>query len=316
MKYAFFGSPKFAAIILERLIDAGLPPALVICNPDKPAGRKKIITPPPVKSLIINHATWDIPITQPEKLDESFKLQVTSLKLDFAIVAAYAKVLAKEVIEIPRLGTIGVHPSLLPKYRGATPIQSAILNGEKETGVTLYLLDEKVDHGDIVSSIKYQVLSMDNYETLIKKLAELSADLLIETLPKFVKGEIKPQPQNEAEATYTKKFQAKDGFVSDETLKEAQNAPSSSRGRKPWRSYINTIVRLLRGARNDSKEAAIKIDRLIRALTPEPGVWTIQNGKRVKLLEAELVEGKLKLKKIQIEGKKPKSLAPADAQYP
>lgn len=254
-----------------------MPPALVVCNPDRPVGRKKIVTAPPAKARIMNYESGirdKIQILQPEKLDKAFldSLFLIHDSFDFFIVAAYAKILPKEIIEIPRLGTIGVHPSLLPKYRGTTPIQTAILNGEKKTGTTLFLIDAKVDHGAIVSSIKYQVTSNETYESLHDKLAELSADLLIETLPKFVKGEIKPRTQNESEATYTKKFKTEDAHV------------------------------------DLDKDDPIIVERKIRALNPEPGVYTMENDKRIKLLGAELLDGKLKLKKIQVEGKKPQAI--------
>ncbi len=271
MNYIFFGTPEFAAIILEKLIKAGFPPLAVVCNPNRPVGRKKIITPPPTKVLA---EKYNIQVFQPETLVNS-KFEIRNSKFDFFVVAAYAKILPQEILAIPRLGVIGVHPSLLPKYRGPSPIQSAILNGEKETGVTLFLIDEKVDHGSILAKNKLQIADNDNYETLLKKLAELGADLLIETLPKFLKSEIAPLPQNESQATYTKKFITEDGYV------------------------------------DLQKDEPIIIERKIRALNPEPGVWTLMDikseQKRVKLLEAELVDAELKLTKIQVEGKKPQN---------
>jgi len=269
MTYLFFGTPEFAAIILEKLISAGFLPRAVVCNPDKPVGRKKIITPPPVKQLIAERKE-QIVILQPEKLDSSLKFQVSSLNPDFFVVAAYSKILPKEILNIPKLGSIGVHPSLLPKYRGPTPIQTAILNGETETGVTLYLMDEKVDHGPILAKRELEFpISNFQFPILLKKLAELGGDLLIETLPKFLRGEIKPLAQNETQATYTKKFTAEDGFVDLE------------------------------------KDEPALIERKIRAFNPEPGVWTIKNGKRMKILEAQIIDKRLVLKKIQVEGKKP-----------
>lgn len=268
MKYLFFGTPEFAAIILEKLITVGMPPALVICNPDRPAGRKKIITPPPTKILAEKN---QIPVWQPETL-VNFQSEILNFKLDkidFAVVAAYAKILPKEIIELPKLGIVGVHPSLLPKYRGSTPIQSVILNGEQETGTTLFLIDEKVDHGSILAVDHLPITKNDTYETLLKKLAELSGDLTVKILPKYISGKITPQTQNEAEATYTKKIGTQDAFV------------------------------------DCDKDTPESIARKVRALNPEPGTWTILNGKRTKILEAEIIEGKLKLKKIQIEGKKP-----------
>jgi len=274
MSYIFFGTPEFAAIILEKLIKAGLIPKAVVCNPDRPVDRKKVITPPITKLLA---QKYNIPILQPEVLT-NYQLLITNYQADFFIVAAYAQILPKEILSIPKLGAIGVHPSLLPKYRGPTPIQTAILNGDEETGVTLYLMDEKIDHGAILANRKAPIANR-NYKELEKGLAELAATLLIEILPKFIKGEIKPVPQNEAGATYTKKFTAQDGFIDAEALRQAEN------GKNP--------------------KSAEEILRRIHALNPEPGTWTLQNGKRIKLLEARITNNRLVLKTIQPEGKKP-----------
>ncbi len=286
MNYAFFGTPDFAAIILKRLIASGDPPSVVVCNPDRPVGRKKIITSPPTKTIAQKS---DILALQPEQLDRAFGARIASFNCDFFIVAAYAKIIPAEILQIPPLGTIGVHPSLLPKYRGASPIQSVILAGERETGVTLYLLDEKMDHGPILASAKLKRESgRPAYEELQKELAELGGNLLVATLPMFFKDLIKGRPQNEAEATYTKKFTTEDGFVSEADLKNARSG-------------------------NDPKQAAV-VDRKILALNPEPGVWTLRQvpldktrdtqGKqiRVKLLEAVVRDERLVLKKIQEEG--------------
>lgn len=339
MNFVFFGTPEYAAIIIGKLIDAGFVPVAVICNPDRPVGRKKILTAPPTKILA---QKYNIPVWQPETLttknpakngalaDPSVvqesgpglgirnnKHIVNSNSLssgnvdnsisepaegfapsgpgipspgphyaagsqdllyqnwDFFVVAAYSKILPKEILDIPRLGTVGVHPSLLPKYRGPTPIQSAILAGEKETGVTLYLLDEKMDHGPILSNEKLVMSNEETTETLTKKLAELGADLLIKLLPLMEAPQLAGalEPQGESQATYTKKFKTEDAFVDLE------------------------------------KDSPIEIERKIRALNPEPGVFTLSPSKgghrRMKILEVELTpEGKLKLKKIQYEGGK------------
>src|SRR3990167_5776499 len=164
MRYIFFVTPNFAAIILEKLIKSSLIPSAVVCNPDRPIGRKKNITPPPTKSLALH---YNIPILQPEILTNN-KLQITNYKPDFFVVAAFSKILSKEILQIPRLGTIGIHPSLLPKYRGATPIQTAILNGDTETGTTLYLIDEKIDHGAILAQRKLPIENL-NYQELEKQ---------------------------------------------------------------------------------------------------------------------------------------------------
>ncbi len=279
MKYVFFGTPDFAATILEKLIAAGFPPACVVCNPDKPVGRKKVITPPPTKLVA---QKCGIPVLQPENLS-ALNFQLSAIKADFFVVAAYSKILPKSIIEMPKLGVIGVHPSLLPKHRGASPIQSTLLQGDSETGVTLFLIDEKVDHGPIIVSEKIKVKSEKlTYTELQIELANCGGELLVKILPRFFSGEINPQPQNEAEATYTKKFLGEDGRIDPDDLKKAVS------GAHPG--------------------LAQSIERKIRALNPEPGVWTIENGKRMKLLEAEVIEGKLILKKIQTEGKKPRAV--------
>lgn len=274
MNFVFFGTPEFAAIILKKLIDAKISPALVICNPDRPVGRKKVITPPPVKRLIMNYESGirdKIKILQPEKLDPSLFI-IPNSSFDIFIVAAYAKIIPEKILAIPKLGTIGIHPSLLPCHRGATPIQTAILTGDEVTGVTLYLLDQKVDHGPVLAMRELEIQN-SNFEILNRKLAELGAELLVEILPEFLRGEIKPEEQNEKEATFTKKFKIEDAFV------------------------------------DLNKDDPVIIERKVRALNPEPGVFTLSQSKgglrRMKILEAEIIDGKLKLKKIQIEGKKP-----------
>lgn len=280
MKYVFFGTPEFARIILEKLLDACMPPVAVVTNPDKPVGRKKVITPPPVKARIMNYDLRignKIKILQPEKLDPSLFLNLNS-SIDLFVVAAYAKILPKEILSIPRLGSIGIHPSLLPKYRGTTPIQTAILNGEKETGVTLFLLNEKVDNGKILAQAVCPIGENDTYETLLRKLAARGGVLLAETILGFADRTVIPREQEHAHATYTKKFSSEDGYINPEILKDAEN-----------------------GGNN-----AVVVYRKIRALNPEPGVYTFnEQKKRVKLLEAAIVNNKLELKKIQLEGKKP-----------
>lgn len=286
-KFVFFGTPRFAEIVLEKLIKNGLWPSLVVCNPDKPMGRKKIITPPITKILA---ERYEIPVFQPESLLNS-KFEIPRPRQDeaaggrnskFAILAAYGKIIPREIIDSFPKGIIGIHPSLLPKYRGATPIQSTILAGETETGVTLFLMDEKIDHGKIISNSKLLISNEDTYESLEEKLARLGAELVMKTVTDYLNGEIEPREQNYTEATFTKKFTTNDTFVDNADLQAALNG---------------------------DKEKAIKIDRMVRALNPEPGVWTLQNGKRTKLLESEIKDEKLVLKIIQMEGKNPQEIS-------
>ncbi len=202
IKYVFFGTPRFAAIILERLIDDGIVPEAVVCNPDEPTGRKKVLTALPVKLLTLKN---NIKVYQPKKLSE-IKVELRSINADVFIVAAYNKIISEEVINIPRLKTIGVHPSLLPKYRGPSPIQTAILNGDKRTGVDLFLIDKEIDHGQVLASTECDINEKDNYKSLEKKLAELGAKLLIENLPKYIAEKIKGVEQDHSHATFTKKI--------------------------------------------------------------------------------------------------------------
>lgn len=283
MKYIFFGTPEFAATILEKLIDARMPPSAIVCNPDRPLGRKMIVTPPPTKEVILRKGLFEeIDVLQPEQIDADFLNKLRNYKAEFYIVAAYAKILPAELLTIPHLGVIGVHPSILPKLRGASPIQSAILEGMTETGLTLFLLDEKVDHGPVLDYAVYSMPAPHTYTNLSQILARLAGSLLIKTLPKFMEGSITPERQNDAEATFTRKFTADDGYVNLVNLKEA-----------------------IAG----NLEVAGLIDKKIKALNPDPGVYTLINEKRVKLLSSKVDEGKLVLEIVQLEGKKPTSFS-------
>jgi methionyl-tRNA formyltransferase len=280
MKYVFFGTPRFAEIVLGGLIGAGIPPIAVVCNPDRPLGRKKVITPPPTK-LLAAKTSADIKVIQPEKLDREFIERLAALKPDLFVVAAYAKIIPASVLAIPKFGTLGVHPSLLPKYRGASPIQSVILAGETTTGVTVYLMDEKMDHGPIC--VGQRELSFDPLTTTYTALEERLAKLSIELIPlamdlRLDPGTV-PGPQDESKATYTKKFIAENGFIEYSELDAAL-------------------------AGNSDKTELIL--RTINALNSEPGVWTLQNGRRIKLLEACMDGSALKLITTQEEGQKPK----------
>jgi len=281
IKIIFLGTPEFGAIILEGLIKNNYKPCLVITAPDKPVGRKQILTPPPVK---VSAQKYNILIAQPERI-KNLELRIKNLKPDLMVSAAFGQILPKEILEIPKYGCLNVHPSLLSKHRGPSPVQTAILNGDKETGVTIFLIDEEMDHGKIVASIKHKIASDTYYQKLEKELAELGIKLLIETIPKWLKGKIKAEAQDESKATYTKILKKEDGKIN-------------------W------------------KKSAQEIERQIRAFYPWPGTFTFfkrDNATlRVKILEAEVLKeedsrqlcikcGKdyLTIKKLQPEGKKP-----------
>lgn len=280
-KFIFFGSPDFSKIVLEKLINFNFLPQAIVCNPDRPVGRKKIITPPPTKKLILDKKLESkIKIFQPEILDENFVNILKELYPKFGIVCAYAKILPQTILDIFPAGILGIHPSLLPKYRGPSPIQTAILDGQKLSGITIYLLDDKVDHGPILAQKECSIENL-NFQEVSQKLAELAGNLLCELLPQFLENKIKPIPQDDKVATYTKKLKTEDGFVDFADLKLAQEQES---------------------------QVAQLIYRKVKALNPDPGVWTIKNNKRIKILDAKLINNKLQIFKIQIEGQKPKIL--------
>ena len=278
MKYVFFGTPEFAGIILRGLVEAGMPPVAVVCNPDKPVGRKKLVTPPLTKQIAKAH---NIRVFQPETKKDLVELSSSFSEIaDFGVVAAYAKIIPLEVIHAFKLGIIGVHPSLLPKFRGPSPIQSAILAGESTTGTTLFMLDKGVDDGPILCQKEINIENK-SYEELIEALGKLSLELLIQTLPDFSSGKFKPTPQDESKATFTSFFKTDVGLVEEKDLEDALNG---------------------------NREKTLKIEQMVRALNPEPGVYTFTKGRRTKLLAVKSENCRLVLEKIQKEGKKPEIL--------
>lgn len=285
MSYIYFGTPEFAEIVLKHLIDAGHIPVAVVCNPDKPVGRNKIITPPPVKRYINElpeSKKGSIKIFQPEKLKE-IEEELKKMSVDLFVVAAYAKIIPQSILDIPKNKTVGVHPSLLPKLRGSSPIQSTILFNEKETGVSLYFVDKDVDHGPVIEKklLKGFDLSVISFSDLHKILAHLGGAMLAEIIMQLMNGKGKSVEQNHSEATLTRKFTSSDGFVD-----------------------YNDLQFAIKG----EKEKAEKIDRMIRALNPEPGVYTIVNERRMKLLKATIIDGNLKLQRIQMSGGVPQDI--------
>jgi methionyl-tRNA formyltransferase len=245
-----------------------------VCNPDRPQGRKKIITPPPTKRTAETH---QIPVYQPEKKPDPEKIRSYVPDADLFLVCAYSKIIPQSVLDIPLFGTIGIHPSLLPELRGASPIQSALLEGCMETGVTLYRMDAEVDHGDMIDQERCDITLMDTTPSLSLKLAHLASSMLIRDIPKILQKEIEYVPQDHVSATYTKKFRTDDAYISWEDIHRAKTLGG---------------------------EVAFEIHRKIRGFYGDPGAWTKNpEGKRIKLWESEIQDGKLKLKVIQEEGK-------------
>ena len=200
MRIVFMGTPDYAAVTLQKLIDEKYDIAAVFAQPDKPVGRKQILTPPETKILA---QKYDIPVYQPKTLrdGEAYKV-LKELNPDAIVVVAYGKILPKEILDLPKYGCINGHASLLPKLRGASPIQWAIVTGEKVTGVTTMLMDEGMDTGDILETAVINIGDEETAEELFDRLSVISADLMISTLKKAENNELSPKKQNHADATY------------------------------------------------------------------------------------------------------------------
>ena len=227
----FMGTPDFAVPALQALIEApDYDVKLVVSQTDKPQGRKQILTAPPVKQIALQNG---IEVYQPKTLKAPEAAEkLAALQPDFIVVAAYGKILPQTVLDIPRFGCVNLHGSLLPRYRGAAPIQWCVLNGEKETGVTTMLMDAGLDTGDILYVEKTPVYENETAGELFDRLAALCPALLLRTLHDLAEGKITPVKQNEAEATYVSVL-SKENAVLDWTL-PAQTIHNTVRGLNPW----------------------------------------------------------------------------------
>jgi len=206
------GTPEFAEISLQELISSkSFEIAGVVTQPDQPKGRGMKLQASPVKKLAQQK---NLPVLQPDRArDENFIKQLAALQPELIVVAAYGQILPKAILELPRFGCINVHASLLPKYRGAAPIQHPILNGDSETGITIMKMDAGLDTGDMLTQDKTQITANDNFETLHNRLAEIGAKLLVRTIPDFIAGKIQPRAQPSEGATYAAKIKKQDGQV-------------------------------------------------------------------------------------------------------
>lgn len=209
--FVFFGTPLPAVEILEHLEKSGFLPSLVVTNPDRPQGRKMISTPSPVKVWAEKRS---IPVKTPEKLSREFEQDLHTKDWDIFIVVAYGKIIPKRILDIPKHGSLNVHYSFLPKYRGASPIESQILADDPHPGISIILLDEKMDHGPILATAPVPTKVWPTSATLLRKQSnEVAGKLLVDSLSLWLDGKLEPLPQNESEATYTKKFTKEDGLI-------------------------------------------------------------------------------------------------------
>jgi methionyl-tRNA formyltransferase len=259
VKFAYFGSSEFAVDVLDELREKNFVPNLVITTPDKPQGRKLVLTSSPVKVWALEQ---NIQVLQPEKLNADFIYNLRSKNYDLFIVASYGKIIPKEVLEVPKHGTLNVHPSLLPHLRGASPIESAILGDDGVTGVTIMLMDEKMDHGPIVAQEIYEPEEWPpKASKLEKKLAKLGGTLLAEVIPDWMEGNIDAQEQDHNVATYTQKISKENALI--DPKKNAYNNLLKIRAYDTWPRAYTFIDKAGRSVRVVMTEAHVEKGKLI-----------------------------------------------------
>lgn len=294
LKIIFWGTPEFGALILNKMIINGYKPIAIVTALDQPAGRKHAIIPSPVKEVGQKN---NVLILQPTKVknNDEIKLQLKEMQPDLFIVAAYGLILPKDIIDLPKFQSINVHPSILPKHRGPSPIQATIWGGDQEAGTTLMLMDEKMDHGDIITSAKIE-LEHQYYKELEEQLAQISAALLIDIIPRWIKKEIKPIAQDHNQATFTKIITKDTGKI--DWHKSAEEIERMVRAYWPWPSAY-TIIKSQNQKLNNkiikiSQASVLKIDvnLPIGSIFLEDKKMAVKCGQNMLLLERIQLEGK------------------------
>lgn len=249
MRVIYLGTPEFSVPPLKALLECeNVEVVAVVCNRDKPVGRKRVLTAPPVKAFA---ESAGIPVYQYDKIKNEGVDDIKNLAPDLMVTCAFGQILSKEIIDIPRLGVINVHASLLPKYRGASPINYAILNGEKETGVTIMKTDVGIDTGDVMFCVKTSIEKNETAGELFNRLSLIGADALKTAIAKIIDGTAKFTPQDNSVATYTKIIKKDDALI-------------------------------------DFSKSAEEIVNLVRAFNPAPVAFTYYNGEPFKVFEAEV----------------------------
>lgn len=288
MKIVFMGTPDFASGALEALIKAGHEITAVYTQPDKPKGRGKEVQMTPVKAVALAHG---IPVYQPTRIKNAEEVaKLREIEADIFVVAAFGQILSQEILDIPPFGCVNIHASLLPKYRGAAPIQWAVIDGEEKTGVTIMQMNAGCDTGDILYTKEYVLEKKETGASLFDKLMVIGAEAIVEALPLIEAGKLTPVPQKEEEATHAAKLTKQLGEI-------------------------------------DFQKPAVELERLVRGLNSWPSAYTFYKGKQLKIWQAEVVscegaepgtitavdknsitvatkEGGLQILELQIEGKK------------
>jgi methionyl-tRNA formyltransferase len=278
MKIVFFGTPEYVVPIVDSIYKkyrnskTGESAVVgVVTQSPKPIGRNQMLSYSPIDKWAYSHK---IPVYY-----EPDALRAKGVKFDLGIISDYGKIISKEVIDLFEKGILNIHFSLLPKNRGASPVQAAILAGDKEIGVSIFKIDEKLDHGPIVCQFKEEIKPQETWESLKIRLFERTKEVLVDLITPYLQGKINLKKQDEKQASYTSLIKKEDGFI-----------------------QIKEIASAIKG---DAAEA-VRIERFVRAMYPWPVAWTSVNGKRLKILKAHLDLGqRLIIDRVQLEGKKP-----------
>lgn len=290
LKIIFMGTTNFGVPAFEKLVSADHEVVAVVCQPDRPNKRGKKVDILPLKAKAMD---LGIQVLQPEKVkDPAFVEQLRSFHANIFIVAAYGQILSKEILEMPRFGSLNIHGSLLPAYRGAAPIQRAIIDGKTKSGVTIMQMSEGMDTGDMLAMAEYPITEATSYESLHEALSILGADLLIETLEKLMNGTAKPVPQNEEAATYAPKIEKDTGHIN-------------------WDKDSRQILGLINGTDPTPGAYAIYQDEKIKCFSPaiidwigeeKPGTLLLANDRDGLVVKTQ--DGALRIGSVQAPGKK------------
>lgn len=258
-KLVFMGTPAFSVPILEGLLEEGYEVVAVVSQPDRPVGRKKIITPTPVKEAAVKHGLL---VLQPEKISGSEEMEkIIALQPDVIITAAFGQFLPEKLLQAPVHGAINVHASLLPKYRGGAPVHYSIINGEKETGVTIMEMIKKMDAGGIYAQESLPITKQDDVGTMFEKLSALGKQLLLKTLPDILNGNLSPRPQDESKVTFSPNITREQEAI--DWNKTAEEIDNQVRGMRPWPIAFTTY--------EQTRWKLLNVEALAEKTTAEPG---------------------------------------------
>ena len=303
MRIIFLGTPEFALPSLQKLIDSRHEVIAVITQQDKPSGRGNKLKPSPVKELATKHG---LKVFQYEKISRDGLEDIKSLRPDIMITAAYGQILSQAIIDVPKFGIINVHGSVLPKYRGASPIQSSVLNGDTETGITIMQTEAGLDTGDILSVEKTQIGENETSGELMDRMSIIGADLLLSTLDKIEDGTIEPQKQQHANATITKKISKEECIINwNKSNKQIKCLVLGANPDPIARTILNNdLVRIHRAKISDIPSTDKEPGTIIEPTSAKTGVF-VQCGQGVlEILEAQLPGGKVVSAKNLVSGRK------------